>query len=137
MIALLGRVCAMSIPAFVVAQFLLVGLAVFADGAAWGLHRAVGGIMALPVFGLLTAAWIAPALRPLRGAAGILAGLYAMQFGWLGIGAVLALPELRAMHALNGLAIAATGDALFRRLRQAGGPLGGAGAMRRWKGAAP
>lgn len=118
MTAALGRAFALAIPAFVVVQFLLVGLGVFADGAAWDLHRAVGATMALPVLGLAILAWTTPALLALRGPAGALAGLYAMQFGWLGLGAALDVPALRAMHAVNGLAIAATGDVLLRRLRR-------------------
>ncbi|MBW6396353.1 hypothetical protein KPL78_00770 [Roseomonas sp. HJA6] len=118
MTAALGRAFALAIPAFVVAQFLLVGLGVFADGAAWNLHRSVGAAMALPVLGLAILACTTPALLPLRSPASALAGLYAMQFGWLGLGAALDIPALRAAHAVNGLAIAATGDVLLRRLRQ-------------------
>jgi hypothetical protein len=121
MIRPLALVCAGLVPALVATQFLLVGLAVFADGTAWGWHRAVGGALSLAALTLGS-----PGLRAARRPALLLAGFYLMQFGWLGLGAVLSVAEIRALHAVNALAVAALGDGALRAVLRTGGPVSAA-----------
>jgi hypothetical protein len=126
MIRPLALVCAGLVPALVATQFLLVGLAVFADGTAWGWHRAVGGALSFPVLGLAALTLGSPGLRAARRPALLLAGFYLMQFGWLGLGAVLSVAEIRALHAVNALAVAALGDGALRAVLRTGGPVSAA-----------
>ena len=126
MIRTIALAAAILVPALVATQFLLVGYAVFADGAAWSWHRAVGGVLALPVLGLATLAFAVPAMRAATRPAALLAGFYLMQFGWLALGEALGVPALRALHAVNALAVAALGDAVLRTVLRATRPAPGA-----------
>ena len=107
-----------SLLALIAVQFTLVGLGVFAASWAWPVHRAVGSAFLLPLAGLAWIVWRNPALRPLRRPVALVAGIYAMQFAWLGLGRLTDLAEIQALHALGGLALAGVTDALFRAARR-------------------
>lgn len=52
-VPLLFVALACSLPALIAVQLFLVGLGVFADAAAWALHRALGGALVVPAAGAL------------------------------------------------------------------------------------
>jgi hypothetical protein len=89
------------IPVLIVTQFFLVGLAIFADGAMWELHGAVGGFIALPILSMLLMSLLNVSMRRLRSLSIAVFGLYALQLLWLVIGEVTGIGAIRAAHAAN------------------------------------
>lgn len=85
-------------------QFLLAGLSVFGAADAWGMHGVSGGVLALPVFGMLWLSLTVSALRHLRREAGVLAGSYLLQVTLAGVGHDY--PVVGALHPLNALVMA-------------------------------
>lgn len=112
------RSLAASLLGLIALQFTLAGLGVFATGSAWEAHRAVGAAFALPLTALAWFVWRDAQLRTLRRRVATVVGLYAMQFGWLALGRLTGLPEIQALHAVNGMVLAGFTDALFRAARR-------------------
>ena len=106
---------AVSVPALIGGQLFLVGFAVFADGAAWAWHRALGGGIGVVVFAILIVVLVQPRLRPYRRSAILLVMLYCFQFVWLELGEVLESGGIRALHAANAVLLTATSVQLARR----------------------
>lgn len=88
----------------VAGQFLLAGLSIFGAADAWGLHALSGGLIALPVLGMLGLAFSVPALHPFRRDAGVLTAVYLVQVTLAGVGSEV--PLVGALHPLNGLIMA-------------------------------
>ena len=57
------RAAAYAVPLLIALQFFLVGVAVFADGGGWDLHRANGGLIGLPVLVATALALARPELK--------------------------------------------------------------------------
>lgn len=93
---------AYSLPALLALQFLLAGQALFA-GLPWGLHGALGGTIAVPVFTLLCYSLAVPRLRGFGWWAGVLAILYVLQFVLASPG-----PGAPAIHPFNAALLLTT-----------------------------
>jgi Family of unknown function (DUF6220) len=102
-------------------QFVLAGMSIFGAADAWGLHGLSGGLLALPVLGLLGLALAVPALHRFRRDAGILTTVYLVQVALAGLGS--SFPMIGALHPLNALIMAdvAMGIAKARFARPEGG----------------
>jgi hypothetical protein len=85
-------------------QFVLAGLSVFGAAPAWDLHGVSGGLIALPVFGMLALSLAVPDLRPFRRDTGVLTVIYLLQVALAGLGS--AYPLIGALHPLNALIMA-------------------------------
>jgi hypothetical protein len=85
-------------------QFLLAGASVFGAADAWGLHGLTGGLLAVPVLGMLSLALATRTLHHFRRDAGILTGVYLVQVILAGFGSEF--PLIGALHPLNGLIMA-------------------------------
>ena len=109
---LLFRGMAYAIPTMIALQFFLVGLAVFADGGAWELHRTNGGLIALPILIVFVMAFGVESLRSFRGAVGRIVALYVMQYVWLELGEMTGTGVVRALHALNAVFLTGAAVAL-------------------------
>lgn len=90
------------VPAGVLAQYLLAGLALFHDGLFWGWHGAVGLTLLLPIGAMAAAAWFGGRARPLRWWTGLQAVLYGVQILSIVAGQTLASGLLQALHPFNG-----------------------------------
>jgi phosphoglycerol transferase MdoB-like AlkP superfamily enzyme len=66
MISRLFSLSALCLPPLILAQSFLAGLAIFHDGAIWGQHGLLGGLISLPVLILAGLPWLTRDLRPLR-----------------------------------------------------------------------
>lgn len=93
---------ARSVPAAILAQYLLAGLALFQDGAFWAWHGGLGMLLSLPIFAMAAAAWLLVQVRPLRWWAGLLAVLYVAQIVLIVSGQNLESGLLQALHPFNG-----------------------------------
>ncbi|TPP11575.1 DUF6220 domain-containing protein [Rhizobium glycinendophyticum] len=85
-------------------QFLLAGMSIFGAADAWGLHGLSGGLLSVPVLGMLGLALAIPGLRRFRRDAGILTAVYLAQVTLAGLGS--RFPMIGALHPLNGLIMA-------------------------------
>jgi hypothetical protein len=85
----------------VAGQFLLAGLSIFGAADAWGLHGLSGGLIALPVLGMLGLAFATPTLHRFRRDAGALTAVYLVQVTLAGVGSEV--PLVGALHPLNAL----------------------------------
>lgn len=85
-------------------QFVLAGMSIFGAADAWGLHGLSGGLIALPVLGMLGLALAVPALHRFRRDAGILTTVYLVQVTLVGLGS--SFPMIGALHPLNALIMA-------------------------------
>ena len=81
----------------VAGQFLLAGLSIFGAADAWGVHGLSGGLIALPVLGMLGLAFATPTLHRFRRDAGVLTGVYLVQV------TLAEVPLVGALHPLNAL----------------------------------
>ena len=106
-VRLLFVILACSLPVLITVQLFLVGLGVFSDGAAWALHRAIGGTVAVPALGAFALAALRRDLHDSRGAAALVLILYAMQFVWLIAGREIGSSGVQALHAANAMLLAA------------------------------
>ena len=96
------RHAARAVPAGILAQYLLAGLALFQDGAFWAGHGALGMLLSLPIAAMALASWFGSASRPLRWWAGLLAGLYVLQIMLIVTGQAIGSGLLQALHPFNG-----------------------------------
>lgn len=85
-------------------QFLLAGASVFGAADAWGLHGLAGGLLAIPVLGMLSLALATRTLHRFRRDTGVLTGVYLVQVILAGFGSEF--PLIGALHPLNGLIMA-------------------------------
>jgi hypothetical protein len=85
-------------------QFVLAGMSIFGAADAWGLHGLSGGLLVLPVLGMLGLALAVPALHRFRREAGILTVIYLVQVTLAALGPEF--PLVGALHPLNGLIMA-------------------------------
>ncbi|KQW28943.1 hypothetical protein ASE36_10700 [Rhizobium sp. Root274] len=85
-------------------QFLLAGMSIFGAADAWGLHGLSGGLLSVPVLGMLGLALAIPGLHRFRRDVGVLTVVYLLQVTLAGLGA--GFPLLGALHPLNGLIMA-------------------------------
>lgn len=97
------RAAAFAMPVMISLQFFLVGVGVFADGGAWGLHRLNGALIAVPVLAVFAMTLAVDRLRRHRAAGARVLALYLMQFGWLALGEATGLGLVQALHALNAV----------------------------------
>ena len=103
------------IPLLIVTQFFLVGLAIFADGAMWNLHAALGGFIAIPITTMLLIGLASKSMRCLRMLSMTVFILYLLQIVWLAVGEVTGIGALRAAHAANAaLLLLASGALAYR-----------------------
>ncbi|WP_105426970.1 DUF6220 domain-containing protein [Neorhizobium tomejilense] len=106
------RMLALAIPALIGGQVFLAGLAIFSDSSLWDTHGAFGGMLALPVLGLVGFAFLRPELSSYRASVLLLLGLYGLQFVFViageGIGFV------QALHPANAIAITVVSVLLAR-----------------------
>ena len=93
---------ARSVPAGILAQYLLAGLALFQDGVFWAWHGGLGMLLSVPISAMALAAWLLAQTRPLRWWAGLLAGLYVTQIVLIVSGQNLESGLLQALHPFNG-----------------------------------
>lgn len=93
---------ARAVPAGILAQYLLAGLALFYDGLFWGWHGGLGMLLLLPIGAMAVAAWVGSPMRPLRWWAGLLAVLYVLQIVLIVTGQNLGSGLLQALHPFNG-----------------------------------
>ena len=102
-------------------QFVLAGMSVFGAADAWGLHGLSGGLLSVPVLGMLGLALAVPALHRFRRDAGMLTVVYLVQVALAGLGS--RFPMIGALHPLNALIMAdvAMGMAKARFARAQGG----------------
>jgi hypothetical protein len=103
------------IPALITVQLLLVGLAVFSDGAAWNLHKAVGGSVSVPILVMAAMAAGHRDLRPFGRLTLTVLVLYCFQFVWLIAGREIGSGPLQALHAGNAMPLAAASLLLASR----------------------
>lgn len=89
---------AYALPAGLLGQFLLAGLALFSNGEMWGLHAAVGGLLSVPALALLGGSLALPRLRGFGWWAGLIVLLYGIQVA-LAAGSV---PAALSLHPFNG-----------------------------------
>ncbi len=90
------------IPVGISAQFLLAGLGLFSDAAAWPWHGALGFLL-IPAIGVvLVASWRDETARPWRGRAGILSCLSMLQPVLMIAGQETGSGLLQALHPFNG-----------------------------------
>lgn len=89
---------ARGLPIGILGQFLSAGIALFENGGAWGLHAAVGGILAAPVAALLGGSLLVRRLRGFGWWAGLVAILYLTQASL----AAGSQSTLLSLHLLNG-----------------------------------
>lgn len=106
-VPLLFVALACSLPALIAMQLFLVGLGVFADAAAWALHRALGGALVVPAAGALILAALRRDLHDLRGSTALVLILYVMQFVWLIAGREIGSGPVQALHAANAMLLTA------------------------------
>lgn len=103
---------ALGLPVLILAQVYLAGLAIFSDGALWGMHGAVGGAIGVPIIALALMAWLSAPHRRHRMLTTLLFGLYILQFIFIiageGMGFMLAL------HPANAIAITVAAVLLAR-----------------------
>ncbi len=93
------------LPAGILGQFLLAGIALFRDGEMWGMHAALGGALSLPAGALLAGSLFVPRLRGFGWWAGLNFTLYVIQVA-LAAGPA---PALLFLHPLNaGLLLASS-----------------------------
>lgn len=85
------------LPAGLFLQFLLAGGALFQDARLWGLHGAVGGLLAVPVLAMLAGALWGSHLRGFGWWAGVILVLYGVQLAL----AAEARPLPLAFHPFN------------------------------------
>ncbi len=85
-------------------QFMLAGMSIFGAADAWGLHGLSGGLVSVPVLGMLGLALAMPGLHRFRRDAGMLTVVYLLQVTLAGLGS--SFPLLGALHPLNGLIMA-------------------------------
>ncbi len=106
------------IPALILLQLLLVGLALF-DGLGWGPHRALGGAIAAPILALLMLSQRSSLHHHRREVAQLL-GLYGLQVALAGIGETIGAGPIQALHAANAGLLLLAGASLARTARQYG-----------------
>ena len=87
------------IPVLIAVQLLL--------GAAWKLHKAVGGTAAVPILGMAAMAAGHCDLRPFRRLTLTVLVLYCFQFIWLIAGREIGSGALQALHAGNAMLLTA------------------------------
>jgi hypothetical protein len=102
----LFTLAALSLPPLVLAQFFLVGLATFHDGAVWELHGTLGGLIALPILALAATPWFNRRVRPLRWWGLALLLVYVTQV-LLAAAAKSGLTWIAALHPPNALILLA------------------------------
>ncbi len=93
---------ARSVPAGILAQYLLAGLALFQDGMFWAWHGGLGGLIVVPIAAMVVAAWVGEQTRPLRWWASLLVLLYGLQIVLIVAGQNLGSGLLQALHPFNG-----------------------------------
>lgn len=93
---------ARSVPAGILAQYLLAGLALFQNGVFWAWHGGLGMLLSVPIFAMAVAAWLLVQTRPLRWWAGLLAVLYVAQIVLIVSGQNLEFSLSQALHPFNG-----------------------------------
>ncbi|ESR24790.1 DUF6220 domain-containing protein [Lutibaculum baratangense] len=109
------RTAATAVPIMITGQFFLIGLAIFADAAAFDLHRALGGLVAVPVAASVALAFLLAELRPMRRGAATLLALYVTQILWLELGEATGLGTVQALHALNAVFLMGASVSLAER----------------------
>lgn len=98
-----------SIPAAILAQFFLAGLALFQDTAVWAWHAALGFLLLVPIAVVLLASFTVARVRPLRWWSIALVTLYCLQVLWIIVGQGSGSGILQALHPFNaGLLLAAS-----------------------------
>lgn len=90
------------VPVAIAAQFLLAGLGLFDDAAAWAWHGALGFGLIVPIGIVLVASLINETAQPWRGRAGILSCLYILQPVLIIAGQETGSGLLQALHPFNG-----------------------------------
>lgn len=85
-------------------QFVLAGMSIFGVADGWGLHKLLGGLLALPVIGMLCLALTAHALHPFRRDAAILMVVYLLQVLLAALRGDI--PAVASLHPLNALVFA-------------------------------
>lgn len=103
-----------ALPLGLLAQFLTAGQALFRDTGLWGVHAALGVMLALPVAGLLGGALLVRRLRGFAASACLIAGLYLAQ---VALGAADAALPL-SLHPLNGALLLAASLVLLARVER-------------------
>ncbi len=111
----LFAVSAVAVPLMVSLQVFLVGLAIFVDGGAWGLHRTNGSLIALPVTVAFVLAFGVAELARFRPAVGRVVALYVLQIVWLELGRMTGLGIVQALHALNAVMLMGAAVTLAER----------------------
>ncbi|WP_146215639.1 DUF6220 domain-containing protein [Hoeflea marina] len=99
----------------IVIQAYLAGLAIF--GAAFGLamHRMLGGLVAIPILGLLSATLHPSGGTGWRGPARLLGVLYFVQLGLVAAGTAAGVSWIAALHPANALAMLLVAVEILRR----------------------
>lgn len=113
MVVLVFRGLAVLVLVGIAVQFFLAGSAVFGHVRGWDLHAMTGGVLGLPVLGLLLMS-LSRGLRAYRGIAGLLLAVYLTQFALVGLGRTI--PMLGGLHPLNGLLMGLIAAKLMGRL---------------------
>ncbi|MCQ4629405.1 hypothetical protein GB927_005110 [Shinella sp. CPCC 100929] len=93
---------ARAVPAGILAQYLLAGLALFQDGLFWAWHGGLGLAIFLPIAAMALAAWLARPARALRWWTGLLVVLYVLQVVLIVSGQSFGSGLLQALHPFNG-----------------------------------
>lgn len=107
---LVFSVTALILPALIMVQVYLAGLALFHDRVLWEIHAAAGGALALPILALLLMSWRSRALRAQRWPIALLAALYVLQFAFIMADGGWA----KALHPANAAAITAVAVLIAR-----------------------
>lgn len=98
----------------IVAQGFLAGLAMFGSAAGFGPHKMLGGLLAVPILGLLVATRMtgsAACRRP----ADLLALLYVLQPALVVAGTAYGVSWIAALHLANALLMLLVAAELLRR----------------------
>lgn len=108
---------ALCLPPLILTQFFLAGLAIFHDGAVWGLHGMLGSLIGLPVLILAGLPWFSHDLRPLRWWSLALLLTYTLQ-PLLASLATGSLTILAALHPPNALLMTAAVLVILLKLQR-------------------
>lgn len=92
---------AAAVPIGILGQFLLAGTALFVDAANWGLHSALGALLALPIGVVAVAPLFRRQVRALRHWGGALGILYLAQIALIVSAESFGSGTLQALHVFN------------------------------------